>query len=347
MDGKSCVVCREPVGLGDSIQHKCLHRTHGLCLRNSLTTGEKPNFNKCPHCEGKIDVTSQLIPEHEPSNYNGRDYIENPLTSTSLFSRVKNATKGWAKVDKEDTEDLVYLFSLGPKECPIGWLIGKKQDMGLHRMLAEGITIDNLIEGGYTWDDLMVFKDIRGGGERAIKALGALKCDATHFRDFPHVLSFDQVKADTGYLTPRHMVEVFGLYFPDGEEMGVVQKPKDTKSWTAQDLVNFGFTHEDLYGAGIEWVEQYEALNPTDELEQQLLGDKPEDFLNKLPSIEEEMQRMNEPEPLQRREPNPEPEPIRVPVLEPRVVVVHPASVSRNSRNKRFGHGLRKKRVYK
>jgi len=363
MDGKTCVECRDPVDLAGSIQHKCLHRTHGLCLRQKAQErGEQVDLYKCAACKGHVNLNEPLLPANEPDTYRGVDYIENPVQSTSVFSRVKKATKNWVNVNKEDTEDVHYLIGLGPQACPVDWLIRTKENMGLQRLLAEHVTIDDMLASGYTWSDLCVFKDIRGGGERAIKALNALRVDATHFRDFPEVFNFDAVNASIGNcLTPRHMVEVFGLHFPDdGGPMQVAQKPRDTKGWTAEQLVQFHFGSEDLIGAGMTWLEQYEALYPTDETEQALLGNAVEvtQFLNQLPSIEEtiqsQQQQLQSPVVVQEEH---EPHYVEVtapagyaprvmPVLnrqevQRQVIVMQPTV---NQRRGGFGHGLRKNR---
>ena len=275
MNGRTCVLCRGPVDLAGSINHKsCPHRSHGLCLQNHKDeTGHEIDWHKCPACLDQVDLNAPVIPVNTPQNYNGRDYIVNPPTRQSIFSRVKKATVNWTNVDKEDTEDMTYLIAQGPQECPVDWLLRTKDNMSIHRIIHDGVTLDDFINAGYCWDDLMIFPEIYNGGERSIKALAALGCDATHFRD---CLSFDEVKKDTGnVLWARHMVEQFGLHFPSvGDDFGmrVVQRPKDDRQWTADHLVEFGFDSMDLEGAGMEYYEQYEALCPTEEEERKLLG---------------------------------------------------------------------------
>ena len=359
MDSRTCVICREPVDLAGSIAHKCSHRTHGLCLKNLCSEqNTKPDFHKCPHCLGLVDVNEPLLPESEPDNFQGRDYVVNPLEKPPAFSKLKKLTRNWTRVDKDETEDLVYLLSLGPQECPMDWLMRNKEQMGLQRLLAEGIQIDDLLDAGYTWKDLCMFKDVRGGGDRCKKALVALGMDAAHFRDHPTALPFAEIKEKAG-ITGRDVVELFGLYFPDGahltQDFGVKvagREKTDRRGWLASDLVNLQLTADDLWGAGIEWLEQYEQLQANDEEETKLLGNpaKVDAFLASLPSLEEEWDKQ-----AQARE---EEEVVYVPRLkgyQPKVIPVESAYVEPvrevvimqpkiTQARKGFGHGIKKSR---
>lgn len=226
------------------IKLDCNHWVHSLCLDK-----KNPDFGQCPECKGI--VIESHCPE-EPSSINGKDYIEEPVSRIGILKRGIISTKepyNWLKEKKD-----------------IKWIIREKQ-FGLQKMLEAGVTIDDLFGYGYQWDDIKQFKDFSvATKERGRKALQALGCTAEHFRD--HYEYFGKQVIDHMQINGRHFVEQFGLQFA-GNQL-VVAGGQNKKEWHGQDLVKLGFKLKDLYGAGLETLDQYITLKTTDEDEEYL-----------------------------------------------------------------------------
>jgi hypothetical protein len=151
------------------------------------------------------------------------------------------------------------------EQKPLKWLIRDKQ-FGLQKMLQAGVTLDDLLYYGYEWKDIKQFKDFHVSPERGRVALQALGCTAEHFRD--HYEHFGKDAQKEFQVNGRHLVEHYGLQFA-GNQM-IVANGNNKKSWLAGDLVKLGFTIKDLYGAGMETLDQYIALDPNDDEERAL-----------------------------------------------------------------------------
>lgn len=237
MQEEECPVCLLTVVPGLSIKHECGHRTHGECMDQ-----DNPNFEKCARC---LNIAPKLAIS-QPTSFEGNDYVMNPI-GKSILGSIK---KIWSKE--------VPIQTRLQEGKPLEHLMAK-YDCHLQRMLANGITLDDFLMNGYTFDDLQVYDDIKNGGDRAKKALIALQCNAEHLRSMPTL----------PYISAKSVVEDFGLYFPENDALSVVGG-KNQEAWTLADLDRLGFTVKDLFGAGLTLYEQYEDLEPTPQLERKM-----------------------------------------------------------------------------
>lgn len=251
MSSSECRYCFKSVQANlYGLKLDCNHWVHSGCLDK-----KNPDFNKCPECKGLI--TDAFYPG-EASSLNGVDYVANPVSRNSLLKRgiLKTAEPyNWLKEQK-----------------PLKWLIRDKQ-FGLQKMIEAGVTLDDLLYYGYEWKDIKQFKDFHQSPERARQALYALGCTAEHFRD--HQEHFGRDAQKEFQINGKHMVELFGLQFA-GNQM-ICAHGKNKKSWNATDLVTLGFTVQDLFGAGMETLDQYIALEPNDD-DEKALGVTDEDL---------------------------------------------------------------------
>lgn len=297
MGKEICPVCRKGVTAGMSIRHKvCRHMTHAECMNQV-----DPDFKQCAGCRG---IAPKASMEH-PRVYNGRDYVENPVVE-SLFTSIRS------KIKKQE--------SILTQQLPLDHL-NVQHGYHLQRLLSEGVTLDDFLANGYTYDDLTIYPSIR---DRKLQTLIALKCTADHFKK-------KQVPVDG--ITPRDIVESFGLYFP--ENCGALMSPSN-EYWSAAQLVDLGFKVDDLFGAGLEYIEQYNDLEPTD-AEESAMGITAAD-LDDLPSYTQP-----QPETIYvEREPEVQPEIIYVERGPQEYKRIHPRKVQTIPKIKRY-HGLRRK----
>jgi hypothetical protein len=220
---------------------------------------EGPDFNKCDRCLGKV---SDKVPE--PRTADGRDYVMQPMDET-FFARVRRNIPSVFNRNqtKETSTDPFFLLRQGPVQCPVSWLIDYKR-MGLNHFLSQGVTIDDFLDNGYTWDDLKKFEAFGEPG-KGVQALFALRTTADHFRQYPHALPVATLRQEIG-LKSGDLCEYFGLHFPPA---GPLTSPK-SNDWTAEDCVALGLKMEDLMEFGMQYVEQYRDLQPTAAIEAQL-----------------------------------------------------------------------------
>lgn len=244
-----CPTCFKNVEAGlYGIKLECNHWVHTQCLDK-----KDPNFEKCGKC---LSPTPSSSSSSEPDAIDGRDYIANPVeTAGWVYRLIKKEPFTWLQERKN-----------------LQWIMNEKK-YGLQKLIQSGVSIDDFLQNGYTWDDLKVYKAVQ---ERPVKALKALKCNAEHFREYPIRGKFNDIDG-------RSLVEDFGLMFPPGGKPLICRNGKNNKPWIAQELVSLGFKIKDLYGAGMEYVEQYAALYPTDDDEYHL--EVQDDDILKLPSI--------------------------------------------------------------
>ena len=237
-----CSYCDKIVtpGLFD-IRLECGCSVHPNCL-----DPKNPNFETCrkyPNCK-----TVTIL--EEPESIDGRDYINNPPNNLGIVARMKRV------VTKEP-------FISIAKKTSVPLL--KEKGYHLQRCIADGVLIDDFLQAGYTWQELKNFKALSGaqGKERARQALVALQCNAEHFRDYKHLLDTTMQDLD---INARHMVELYGIFFPDTEARVIVSNGQNNpkRPWRAEDFIYFGFKKQDLFGAGMKFIEHYEALKPTD-----------------------------------------------------------------------------------
>lgn len=264
---KLCPKCRiEVKELGiNGTRLECGHYVHTKCLGNS------PDFVSCDACKGLVNMELPVFDPSEPDAYNGRDYVNQPLAD-SFFNQFSNLFKRGEP------------FTWIRDGVPMEWMI-KTKGFGLQRMIAAGVRLEDFLTGGYTWDHLKGFKAFANGDkDRGRKALMALKCNAEHFRDFRHLLGSMVTELD---ISPRNMVEMYGLCFPGNSASPmIVMGGKNVKPWLASDLIPLGFKYHNIYGAGLQYLEQYAFLQPSDE-DELALG-VTDDDIRRLPSYEEE-----------------------------------------------------------
>jgi len=265
---RECPVCRTTVPPGlHGIRLECSHWVHTKCLDK-----KDPDFEQCASCKGDVDLNVPMVDANEPSCIDGRDYVQQPLASESYFSSLR--------AQRSDP-----VFAWLAERKPVEWMI-RNQGYGLQRMLKTGVKMDDFLKNGYTWQDLRTFKDLSldaPSKERARQALYALKTNAEHFRDYPHLLG--SVIPDL-QINGRHLVELYGLYFPSETEPLVVVNGNNEKYWSAAQLVTLGMRAQDLFGAGMETLDQYAHLQPTDQ-DERALGMTNAD-VNALKTVQEE-----------------------------------------------------------
>jgi hypothetical protein len=233
-----CPVCRRPVEPGlKGMRLECKHWVHTSCLDQ-----KNPNFEQCAACRGQVSD----IPVYDPAEP-GHDYVMAPI-SDSIFTKLKRS------IQKEP-----YVWFAEPKK-PLEWIVREK-GFTLQKMLRVGVTFQDFMDVGYSWekDIRPVFKDfaIPDRVERGREALASLRMTSEHLRDYPHLVGTLQKDM---CIVGRHLVELYGLYYPDKTKpLRSMRRP-----WIAKELVGLGFTMTDLYGAGLENIEQYADLKPTD-----------------------------------------------------------------------------------
>jgi hypothetical protein len=264
----TCPVCRRAVQPGlHGIRLECKHWVHAKCMNL-----KEPDFVKCAACKGEVNMNIPQFDENEVDSINGRDYVQKPL-SDSFFTTFSRA---YYK-NKEP-------FKWIAEKSPIEWII-KEKGYGIQKMIQSGVRFEDFLNAGYTWDELKAFRDFGDAKrrERAKEALFALKCNAEQLRDYPHLVGSLVKELD---ISGRNLVELYGLYFKEKSAQPLmVAGGQNTKPWTASHLVNLGFKMKDLYGAGLEYIEQYADLKPTD-ADEVAMEVKDED-VNNLPSLTE------------------------------------------------------------
>jgi hypothetical protein len=232
-----CPVCNKSVKIGLGIQHEvCKHYSHAHCMDQV-----EPNFEYCATCAlGPTELGPTA-----PQTYNGRDYVANPLPS-----------EGIRKLWKKMTRKLPHLS----KGLDMKHLIAEHQ-YHLQYLLSESITMNELIQHGYTLKHMVeAHDDLAGknGADRKLLALSALCCDATHFR------SNENYQLVSDVVTPTELVNRFGLYFPVDAPLSVFgDTPSDGTPFTLKELYGMGFTSmQELIDAGMEYRDQYDDLMP-------------------------------------------------------------------------------------
>ena len=262
----TCVRCRKSANPAFSIQHDddvCKHWTHVDCGDNR--SYDELDFDKCDACLGKIDSSAPLLPEHEPTTKDGRDYIGDPLEQ-GVFSKLRRKVPSVFSRDqtKKTSLDPFYLLRMGPLECPVDWIMREK-NLGLQHMLSQGVTIDDFVNNGYDWDQLKLFKDLSvpgKGKERRILTLQALKVTPEHFRTFPTALPVQAME-----LTGQDLKNYFDLQFPQDGPMLTSPASDD---WRAADVVRMGLKMGDLVDMGMCYLEHYMNLEPNEQEERAL-----------------------------------------------------------------------------
>lgn len=290
MSVRECPVCRTTVPPGlHGIRLECSHWVHTKCLDK-----KDPDFEQCAACKGDVDLSVPLVDANEPSCIDGRDYVQEPLASDSYFTSLRSRSK---------------VFTWLAERKPIEWMI-RNQGYGLQRMLQDGVTMDDFMKNGYTWQDLRTFKDFSVGGERGRQALFALKGNAEHFRDYAHLLG--SVIPDLE-INGRHLVELYGFYFPSANEPLSVVNGRNEKHWTAAQLATLGMKAQDLFGAGMETVDQYAHLQPTAK-DERVMGITNADMDALMQPVEEQAEQVI----IVERAAAPQPTIIRIPAVVPK-----------------------------
>lgn len=233
-----CSVCQKSVGPGlFGIRIECGHWIHTKHLDK-----KNPDFEQCPACKGDVDLNVPLVDEKEPLSINGRDYVKEPVTD-SLFTLKSGEPFTWLKEHK-----------------PIGWMIHEK-GFGLQKMLQYAVCMNDFLNNGYRWRDLKNFRDLTTGAdtERGRLALVALKTNAEHFRG---ALGYEPI-TDL-QINGRHLVELYGFCFPERGGPLYVIGGANNEPWKASELVSMGMKKMDLFGAGMNFLDDYLALMPSE-----------------------------------------------------------------------------------
>lgn len=236
---KLCPLCNTEVKVGiRSITLDCGHLVHSRCLDQ-----DDPQYEACKvGCKGPRAAAALV---EEEIGYQNRDYIETPVTQ-SLWESMRNAFR---------SSPLLSLLQQGPSKMPVESLI-RDHNYGLHRMLHDGVHIEDFLTNGYTWSDLKKFRECKN---RLPKTLWALGCTAEHLRDYKHALPVQEMG-----LTPQNIVEYLGLVFQDEEDQPYVVDGKNDRTWTAEHLADLGMDFQSLVNANMKFFEQYESLLSTD-----------------------------------------------------------------------------------
>ena len=289
-----CVICHTPATISTSMRTTCGHWTHTECR---VSLGLEIDYDKCPKC---LDVLPSHQTLSEPVTDDGIDYVLHP-PSMSRLRQLRQVITTLAR--KQPADSPFSLLSKGPYQMPIESII-RDHHLGLQHMLRAGVTIDDFIKYGYGIEELMKFQDISGerGMERAHQALYALKLTPEHLLEAQLSLPVLQEELQ---VTPAVICSRFGLSFPEG---GYILESAQSDNWTAKDVLALGFTMQDLIDhAGMQYIEQYIALEPTAEDERQLQATQ---------THIDQLSTLHEPEPEPRREVcAPAPAPAPAPVL--------------------------------
>lgn len=231
-----CSVCQKTVSPGlYGMRIECGHWIHTKHLNK-----KNPDFEKCPACKGEVDTSAPLIDEQEPLSIEGRDYVKDP-PSQGYFKSKSGEPFCWLK-----------------KHKPIGWMVHEKQ-FGMQKMLQSGVTMDDFLDNGYRWKDLKGFRDFQEAGDRGRQALFALRTHAEHFRGELGLQPLQDLQ-----ISGRHLVELYGFFFPEKGGRLQVAGGKNEVPWLASELVQMGMVNNDLFGAGLNFLEDYADLKPTD-----------------------------------------------------------------------------------
>jgi len=231
----NCSKCWKLIKLGEGIKHDCEHNTHALCLPKNPTDKD---FEKCFKCRNQ----QQTLPIKEITSFDGYDYVENPIAT-----------------QQQPNEYINKIF----KDCDTIEEIVLGHGLHLQEMLFNGVTIDTFLQNGFDWKDLIKIQDLSNPGEKRIKALFALKCNAEDFHNYPDKLPVKELK-----ITPLNLIDDFGLYFPKDGLLSTHYGQNDFE-WTLNDLKKLGIRNTDLWDAGLQSARQYEGLLPTrDEINQ-------------------------------------------------------------------------------
>lgn len=229
-----------PVKMGDSLQHdECSHWTHSECLD---VLKEEPDFEHCPACLGQVDASVPLLPEIEPRP-DDVDYVVE--TKRPLM---------WRNPLKAE------ILAMLREKVPIDEII-RNYGIGLQHMLQNQIKIEDFLDNGYGLDDLLLFRDMQNRPVATLKALGT---SIDHMRDYPELLPWSVLK-EKAQIKPQHICQDFQLQCPEG---GYVLASPKSEEWTAAHVLDLGLSLSDLCKwANLEYLEQYEALEPTAEEE--------------------------------------------------------------------------------
>lgn len=247
-----CSICYKEVKKGQGIKHEvCGHLSHGWCLDQ-----ENPDFDHCYDCKNnsneKIATKREIRPLEvdQPRSYHvdGRDYIADPLPRKDQQGVLANLASKLTM--KENT-----MKNALKEGLPLKTLVAQ-YGCYLQAMLAHQVTIDDFIHSGYTFKDMQdAYSNDLGENadkDRYIDALYALNVTPDHFRS--KIVPVDKLA------TPRDIIEQFGLVFPGNCGNLVTNERTD---WTLAELCDLGFTVDDVFGAGLQFYDQLEQLEPT------------------------------------------------------------------------------------
>ncbi len=193
----------------------------------------------------------------EPRPTDGIDYVLTPgkKQAPGMLGKVASMIPGLSKRAPETVATSQSPEFLLNNHVPIDAIL-KRNKLGLQHFLKDGVEMIDFLRNGYTWNDLLKFKDIsKEGPERALQTLCALKTRANHFRDYPSALPVDKVRAHTGFEN-RDLCVCFGLTFPDD---GPLECSGD-QEWYARDIVKLGLNTDDLIEFGLYYTQQYQDL---------------------------------------------------------------------------------------
>ncbi len=248
-----CSFCDKNRGTHDSIEHACGGFSHSLCIAKAPPM----NFEQCAFCSGARKPNT-INDVNDPLTVDGLDHILTPVDPGAI-ARLK------VRLRLTPKSDAARMLS---ERHPLPSLVNI-MELGMQRMLAQGVTISDFIDNGYTWDDMRRMRDLCGdrGHDRRLKALQALKCDADHFRVYPDALPMQAMG-----VTPKHLIQYFGLEF-----VGVSLCARPGVAWTGSDVVAMGLCMQDLFGAGLNTPDRFIALGTTT-AEDVAIGATPDDM---------------------------------------------------------------------
>ena len=227
-----CSKCYGEVTFGEQTKHDCGHYTHSLnCMKE--IDGEYC-FKYCSACDPEQKNPPLILPIDEVKEYYGNNYIDEP-------GNIRYNT------------DMDTLFKTRPSMETI--IIGN--ELHMQELLANGVTIDTFLKYGYTWNDLVKFKDLSEPGNRRIETLFALHCNAEHFRDYPKELPYRKME-----ITQKNMIDDFGLEFLKNKSLST-KHGQNTREWTIEDVDKLNLSNKDLFYAGLEEIDQYYDLKPS------------------------------------------------------------------------------------
>jgi len=274
MEGVSCAVCGKYLDMfvdmpiyHDGCEHyACAHRCSdgtndkcGACLDGNKQEKEQEvrSYEEYEHNNDRVvvNLVSQDLEKVQIRKDRWGDGAFRWASDVSAGVRNRNETM-------ETSNDPYWLLK---QHAPVSVLLEK--GLGINELIAQGITMDQFIKGGYNIKELADFPQMTPKTHRTdvlpsgVTVLLALKTKAHHLRDNRQLLEIGEVRKRTG-LQQKHLVENMKLHFHP--KYGI-WSAENKGTWTIDDLCYLGFNSMDslIRELQLRKLSHWYALNPT------------------------------------------------------------------------------------